>query len=408
MSLGLAATIFLFFLLSCQLVNAQQTLQDCAILVTSESDNGSPVELLFNRVDGDYIFTDDLEFLDTGILIGLQIAPNSSVLTMVQTDYFLSIADISIDGFSNIRKIPDSEQVALRNRAWSDDGSRILLHNIYDNRNNRLIVYDLNKNQYYRPTDLSEVFYPTWSPDNHTLAFVAYDTYLDQETLRQKVLDYALYVTEFDGTPIRTIPILEREFARFQWLSASELAVTTCAGNNCDLNIYDIGQNTQTSIELGAFLLEGRISSIDRFLLTSIDGQNLYLLNTRNSEMVQISDVDYLISRSVISSDERYLAYRADLNGEYKLFVTELSNRENVYSLDLDGEHPESLVGNSFLTLPYTRDFYSVFDDWHPSDDRLLFEDNNVIYIYDAETNSSEVANPSTPNIDYGSPRWVC
>jgi hypothetical protein len=96
--------------------------------------------------------------------------------------------------------------------------------------------------------------------------------------------DYALYVTEFDGTPIKTIAIPQDQLARFQWFSDTQLAVTTCPNDECELAIHELMNGDVTSIELGGFLVSSYLSSTDRFLLTSLDYSGVYFKDRRTGE----------------------------------------------------------------------------------------------------------------------------
>src|SRR5262249_35560890 len=148
------------------------------------------------------IRTSTLSTHDTKIAVNL--STNNS-------DYSTDLYEVSLSGFKEIGRMPSSPSfVAVpRVNPWSHDNRFLALHNILDNKNNRLSIYDTISKTFFQPTNLSEVFNVTWSPAQDMIAFIAYNSVFDGADLTYHISDFAIYVTQFDGTVFVKLPIKE-------------------------------------------------------------------------------------------------------------------------------------------------------------------------------------------------------
>lgn len=281
------------------------------------------------------------------------------------------------------------------------------LQNTFDIRNNRLIIFDTEDRRFYEPTNLTEVFDVTWSPSRNTVAFVAYDAVFDGANLTNNISNLGVYVSDPEGTTSRMIPVEPEEFARFHWINDDELAITSCTENGCYSIIYDLGEDTTSVWGFGDYLLENYIASFNSFLVSRIEDRNLFLMD-RNGNLTQISQADRVLSPPLISSDNRYISFRASVSDKYNLYVIDMENLFTPQIIELSDEMPELLADNAQSSFRYDLTFFTDFDVWNPNENTLLYADNDKIGVIKAEVGMPSIVIESNGMERRWKPRWVC
>lgn len=389
-----------------------QTGESCSILAQSNDENHIHLTL-YSPTDGSYVASDELAFRGSALLS--LTSSYSSVSRIAVTQYDDSarpstdLYAASTSVFEPIVQLPILERffVAVRANAWSYDGRFIALHNVLDNHNDRLYIFDTRTNTYIEPTNYYHVFNVDWSPSQNIFAFRAYNSYFDGGTLTNVISDFGIQLTDTLGGEVVNFPVEEENFARFNWLTDDLLAVTTCIDEGCNSFLYNITDDTKQMLEHQNYLLEAYLPSIDAFLMSHIGDRNLFLMNNQR-EITEISSVDVMISRPIISSDEKYISFRAMLGDQYALVVLDVSNGFSAQIIELSGELPDLLTSNRADSFNPLFGIYSDFDTWHPHDNVLLYEDANTFFLFDPSTGDSTIAvNIDDANI-INLPRWVC
>jgi Tol biopolymer transport system component len=387
------------------LIIQTQAMSDCAILVSYETEDDIRFTV-YVPTGNEYLPIDSL-IVRRSTILEQSILFSGQNKFAVQQSGNIDLYTISASGFDYIERMPSHEYstVSPRENGWSPDGHFLALHNIMDNRNDRLFIYDTLQNTFFSPTELSSALHVTWSPNGQFLAFIAYD-YIPNGMVSPEKRGYALYLSQYDGESIAVIPVDEHTLARFEWLSDEELAITHCQDVNCQLQVHNIITNQIEYRNTNNLLIESLIPSVNATLLTAIGDRNVFLSNA-NGEISQLTRADTVLSQPIISPNEEFISVRVEEDGVYKLVILNLANPSEVIFIKLFDEIPALLTSNRGGSFPYLYGFYYTFDDWHPYENLLLVADNGSIQVYDVEANTYQTVIAETSPL-YLSPRWVC
>lgn len=393
-------------------VYAQHNEAVCGVVAFSETLDSTQIDLYIWQ-DGEYSFAESMAIPENSVVRQTTHSTEFSGIAIYNlNDRDASFTDLykaTLAGFEDIGEISASSDysVAPRLDPFSYNGRFLSLQNTFDTRNNRLIIFDTENGNFLEPTDLTEVFDVAWSPSRNTIAFVAYDAIFDGESMTNEVSDFGVYISDPEGTTSRMITVEQEGFARFHWINDNELAITSCTKDGCNSIIYILSEDTTNVWDFGDYLLEDYIGSRDSFLLSRIEDRNLFLTD-RNGNLTQVSQVDRVLSRPLISSDERYISFRARVSDEYNLYVIDMENSFTSQILELSSEMPELLASNTRSSFQYDLTFYTDFDVWNPNENTLLYADNNRISIFDPQVGLSSIVIENNSVERRWKPRWVC
>jgi hypothetical protein len=334
-----------------------------------------------------YVFTSSLSSQALGLVVHEPLGFDSAKNTLYK---------VSQTGFEVMAEL--ELPIEPRLDGWSYNNRYVAFHNIYDNHNNRLLIYDTETGAVSQPLDLYEIFNVTWSPSRDLVAFYAYDILYIGGSYPLEKANFAAHVAGPDGIDLLTIPLEQESFRRLSWLSGDELAVTTCLKTECRATIYNVSNNTSISIVIGEEILEAYLPALDSYLVSQVSDRNLFLMDAEGQRK-PISSVKWVVSRPLLSADKRYVSFRAETENSYQLYVLDLLNIGAPQVIELFVEPPERIP-------PYFDD-YSDFDAWNPDESVLLYEDQGVLYLFDAARGMTEIAVDHQTG-DVWRYRWIC
>jgi hypothetical protein len=125
-----------------------------------------------------------------------------------------------------------------------------------------------------------------------------------------------------------------------------------------------------------------------------------------NGEIESLTAFNIIWSQPILSFDEQFISLRAEFAGQYRLYILDLNDGGVPMFVDLNDEVPEIVAGNDFDSLPYG--FYNILDDWHPTENKLVYADQNAINVYDPLTRTSYEIAASKEGSQLSRPIWVC
>ena len=383
---------------------------ECGFFVISQDDNHNLHFTVYAPSEEGYQATSTLA-LPRRLMFSTQLQSGEVQVILEKvigfTDFEADFWRISRSQFTYLGRMPvRTLTVSPRRDPWSHDGRYVLMRNTMDNQNHLFYVFDTELDTYFEPTTLNSVFNVSWSPTRNIFAFLAYDRIWDGGTGTVTMRDYAVYITDPERTFVVEIPADPEDFAYFQWLNGDELVVVSCPDDNCNTMIYNVADETTETLELGNYILSDYIESLDSYVLSRLGDRNVFLMDS-DGELTQMSDVDHVVSRPLVSWDERYIVYRAYVGDYYQQVMVDLLNEIDAQVIKLNGDRPEILISNRGENRFSENSPYCAMGSWHPIHNLFLYDDGDEIFIYDSQTSTST---PVLQDIDkdHWGASWLC
>lgn len=303
------------------------------------------------------------------------------------------------------RRVTSENRQPIVEVEWSSSGQYVALLQYFGSFQEQLRVYAIDglyNDEFYWPTPLTKVAGVRWAPGADALAFIAHDIgLLDSDGIRP-ALYFGVYAVEPDGTPLYVRPIVkDTVFARYQWLSGTQLAVTECPDGMCQTLLADIATGEVTRVTLGPYVPEGYVAWRQDYLVTRIADRAVGLWNEAEGFQL-LTGSARVTSRPTLTSDGRHLSVRLEAEGQAKLLILDLFDSKLRRILDLR-DLPELFADNSPLSSPGGIPTFNQFGEWNVREQKFLYTDGGAVHVYDTVANETRVVIEQA-----ASAQWVC
>lgn len=396
--------------------NAQE--QACGVMVRTadEANRYNPQIQFFRRFRGEYHLESELNFPEQGNLWSVRIAPNRRLIytyynlgDQTQMDFFYITPSFELVRFHSLEHFEyETWQVSPSwgGGDWSGDSTAVSFTNVMDSYIGRFFLYSLVDEQYLMPADLTDVHATTWSRDGSFMAFVGFNLHNDGGTHIINDFDVYIYWVEIGRFYPVSVPVDRETLARIHWFTDDELAITHCTDDGCRLVILDIRAEQASDYRLGDNLVSAYLAGTYEFITTSLDYTQISRTVRAQGEVLPFAPVDRLWSEPMVSADERYVVYTADVDGIYRLIFSDIETQETIAQVELRDDRPDLVRSNWGYTLPHEP--YFSFGDWHPTENRFLYVDSGAVHVLRVESGNQETVVEFDPSLEYASATWVC